>query len=83
MPVSVQNVVEVFSDFLLYWIPFYYAFKAVLILYLVLPQFHGAKVVYEKVLEPYLLKRQSVIDADLSKIKAKAAAALNEGAKQD
>ncbi|KAJ3388215.1 ER membrane protein DP1/Yop1 [Entophlyctis sp. JEL0112] len=77
------NVIEVFSDFLLYWIPFYYAFKAILILYLVLPQFHGAKVVYEKVLEPYLLKKQSVIDADLSKIKAKAAAALGESGKQD
>ncbi|KAJ3209342.1 hypothetical protein HDU82_000990 [Entophlyctis luteolus] len=80
---SIKNVIEVFSDFLLYWIPFYYAFKAILILYLVLPQFHGAKVVYEKVLEPYLLKKQSVIDADLSKIKAKAAAALGESAKQD
>ncbi|KAJ3385644.1 ER membrane protein DP1/Yop1, partial [Chytriomyces hyalinus] len=61
------NVIEVFTDVLLYWIPFYYAFKSVIILYLILPQFQGAKVVYVSIISPYLLKKQSGIDADIAK----------------
>ncbi|KAJ3143125.1 ER membrane protein DP1/Yop1 [Physocladia obscura] len=62
------NIIEVFSDTLLYWVPFYYAFKAIFVLYLIAPQFHGAQVIYNKVLEPYLLKEQSIIDGDISKV---------------
>ena len=32
------NVLEFFSDILLYWIPFYYLIKVVLVMWLVLPQ---------------------------------------------
>ncbi|KAI8611917.1 receptor accessory protein 5 [Chytriomyces sp. MP71] len=77
------SVLEVFSDHLLYWIPFYYAFKAVLILYLVLPQFHGAKVIYDQLLEPYLLKEQTIIDEDITKFKKQAASIVNDVTKQD
>lgn len=35
---SLQTV-EYFSDILLYWFPFYYLCKTLLVLYLVLPQF--------------------------------------------
>ncbi|KAJ3128134.1 Nucleosomal histone H3-Lys79 methylase [Physocladia obscura] len=65
------NVIEVFSDTLLYWVPFYYAFKAIFVIYLIAPQFNGAKTIYTKVLQPYLLKEQSVIDGDISKNLAK------------
>ncbi|KAJ3030343.1 UNVERIFIED_CONTAM: ER membrane protein DP1/Yop1 [Siphonaria sp. JEL0065] len=77
------NVLEIFSDVLLYWVPFYYAFKAVFVIYLISPQFHGAKVIYDKVLEPYLLKQQTVIDADLAKIKTKVSQVFHESTKQD
>jgi receptor expression-enhancing protein 5/6 len=33
------NVIEYFSDALLYWVPFYYALKVVAVLFLMLPQF--------------------------------------------
>ncbi|KAI9329293.1 TB2/DP1, HVA22 family-domain-containing protein [Obelidium mucronatum] len=72
------NVVEVFSDVLLYWVPFYYAFKGIFVIYLISPQFNGAKVIYDKVLEPYLLKKQSIIDADIAKIKTKVSQVFNE-----
>ncbi|KAJ3243341.1 ER membrane protein DP1/Yop1 [Chytriomyces hyalinus] len=77
------NVIEVFTDVLLYWIPFYYAFKSVIILYLILPQFQGAKVVYVSIISPYLLKKQSGIDADIAKIKKQAASVVGDISKQE
>ncbi len=66
------NLLEFFSDFLLYWIPFYYLFKAGLILYLVLPQTKGAEVVYTRFLRPYLVTQEKNIDATIKKVKEKA-----------
>ncbi|RKO90592.1 TB2/DP1, HVA22 family-domain-containing protein [Blyttiomyces helicus] len=72
------NMVEFFSDIILYWIPFYYTFKAVLILYLVLPQFQGARFVYTKFFRPYLLTEEKKIDSGLAKFAAKTAATVSE-----
>lgn len=33
------QMIEYFSDILLYWFPFYYLFKTLFVLYLALPQF--------------------------------------------
>jgi len=33
------QMAEYFSDILLYWFPFYYLFKTLIVLYLALPQF--------------------------------------------
>ncbi|KAJ3106797.1 Transcription factor 25 [Phlyctochytrium planicorne] len=77
------NVLEFFSDILLYWVPFYYVFKAGLIVYLILPQTKGAIVVYNSVLKPYLLKEQSKIDENISKIRTSAANAAADFAKQE
>ncbi|TPX63263.1 hypothetical protein SpCBS45565_g06723 [Spizellomyces sp. 'palustris'] len=72
------NVVEFFSDALLYWIPFYYTFKAALILYLILPQFQGAQFLYFKFVRPYLISEEKVIDGHFAKLKTKAASALGD-----
>ncbi|KAJ3087003.1 hypothetical protein HK102_011990 [Quaeritorhiza haematococci] len=72
------NIIEFFSDVLLYWIPFYYTFKAGFILYLALPQFQGAQFLYTRFLRPYLIKEQANIDSGIAKMKAKATAAFNE-----
>ncbi|KAI9337906.1 TB2/DP1, HVA22 family-domain-containing protein [Zopfochytrium polystomum] len=66
------NILEFFSDVILYWIPFYFIIKAGIILYLILPQFKGATVLYNTVVRPYLLKEESAIDGGINKIKAKA-----------
>ncbi|WFD35930.1 ER membrane protein DP1/Yop1 [Malassezia cuniculi] len=44
--------VEGFVNIVLYWFPFYYTFKAVAIIWLMLPQTQGAKVVYHRVIRP-------------------------------
>lgn len=49
-----MNVIEFFSAIVLYWFPYYYTIKVVVILYLMLPQFRGAETVYKHFLR-YLL----------------------------
>ncbi|EZG57833.1 putative HVA22/TB2/DP1 family protein [Gregarina niphandrodes] len=55
-------VVELFSDILLFWIPFYYVLKLAFLLWLSLPQFHGATIVYDNILQPFLTTYQGKID---------------------
>ncbi|KAK9470111.1 TB2/DP1, HVA22 family-domain-containing protein [Dipodascopsis tothii] len=50
------SVIEFWSRAILYWIPFYWFFKVIFVLYLGLPQFHGAKVVYKSVVKPVSAK---------------------------
>lgn len=60
------SVIETFSDFLLYWIPFYYAFKLAFLLWMMLPQTMGARFLYETFLKNLLKKNESSIDAALA-----------------
>ncbi|CAO3645653.1 unnamed protein product [Mucor hiemalis] len=80
------QMIEYFSDILLYWFPFYYLFKTLFVLYLALPQFKGAEVLYNRFLRVYLLGAQNDIDAQASRFKAKFDSATSElasGAKTD
>ena len=43
-----MTVIEYWSNTLLYWVPFYFLLKTVFLLWLVLPQFGGAELVYHK-----------------------------------
>ncbi|KAJ0407815.1 hypothetical protein P43SY_008276 [Pythium insidiosum] len=56
------SVVEVFADFLLYWIPFYYAFKLGFLLWLFMPSTQGASFLYNHFLSPFLKSQESRID---------------------
>lgn len=49
---ALLNIVEFWSKAILYWIPFYWLVKTAFLLYLALPQFGGAKLVYHSVLKP-------------------------------
>uniref|UniRef100_A0AAV1T3D9 Receptor expression-enhancing protein n=1 Tax=Peronospora matthiolae TaxID=2874970 RepID=A0AAV1T3D9_9STRA len=55
-------LVEVFADFLLYWIPFYYAFKLGFLLWLFMPSTLGASFLYLHFLAPFLKSQESRID---------------------
>lgn len=65
-------IMEVFVDFLLYWIPFYYAFKLAFLLWAMLPQTKGAKFLYDSFLKDFLKKNESRIDAALADAKKQA-----------
>ncbi|KAH3682389.1 hypothetical protein WICPIJ_006653 [Wickerhamomyces pijperi] len=58
------NIIEFWSKAILYWIPFYWFIKTIFLLYLALPQFNGASLVYTSFLKPfadqYILDNKSV-----------------------
>merc|ERR1712050_416207 len=62
-------IVEFFSDYLLFWIPFYYVLKCALLLYCMLPQYNGSQLVYQYCIRPLFLEHQAKIDQALAKTK--------------
>jgi receptor expression-enhancing protein 5/6 len=69
---SFFHIIEVFIDTLLYWIPFYYAFKVAFLLWAMLPQTRGAKFIYDSFLKDFLKSNEPKIDAALKNAKASA-----------
>ena len=63
-------IIEVFIDALLYWIPFYYAFKVAFLLWAMLPQTRGAKFLYDNFLKDFLKSKESMIDRALRDAKS-------------
>ncbi|WBW74930.1 ER membrane protein DP1/Yop1 [Schizosaccharomyces osmophilus] len=51
---SFMNVIEYWSNLILYYVPFYWLIKAVFLLWLALPKFNGAAIVYNYVIRPYI-----------------------------
>ena len=62
---SFFSIIEVFIDILLYWIPFYYAFKLAFLLWAMLPQTRGAKFLYDSFLKDFLKSKESMMDRAL------------------
>lgn len=56
------SIVEVFSDKLLSWCPFYYHVKFAFLVWLQLPSADGAKQLYMNHLRPFFLRHQARID---------------------
>lgn len=59
---SIGLLAESWVAFIVTWIPFYGYFRLLLILYLVLPQTQGARVLYEQYVHPFLQDNESQID---------------------
>lgn len=72
------SIMETFIDLLLYWIPFYYAFKLAFLLWAMMPQTKGAKYLYDTFLKDLLKKNESKIDAALAEAKKHAGAMGSE-----
>eukprot|EP00914_Ancora_sagittata_P005683 GHVO01011560.1.p1 GENE.GHVO01011560.1~~GHVO01011560.1.p1 ORF type:complete len:188 (+),score=18.44 GHVO01011560.1:36-599(+) len=73
------NFLEVFIDYLLFWVPFYYLVKVIFLLWLFLPQFRGAKLLYDT-LRPYLKKHSDTIDGIINHVTGAAASVVQGGA---
>ncbi|KAI9323553.1 TB2/DP1, HVA22 family-domain-containing protein [Dichotomocladium elegans] len=76
--VGFVQLVEFFSDTLLYWFPFYYILKTAFILWLALPQFKGAEILYIRFLRPYLLSAQSDIDKHAQELQHKVSDVISD-----
>ena len=72
------TVADTFVDYLLYWIPFYFAFKLAFLLWCMLPQTKGAKFLYDSFLKDFLKKNESRIDAALADAKKNAGSIASE-----
>lgn len=75
---SFFSIIEVFVDTLLYWIPFYWAFKVAFLLWAMLPQTRGAKFLYDSFLKDFLRSNESKIDAALAEASKTAANVAKE-----
>lgn len=69
------TIVEYFVEWILFWIPLYYLLKIAFLMYLCLPWFRGAEVVYVRFIRPLLKKHQSVIEEAVDSIGAVGTAA--------
>ena len=69
---------ETFVDVLLFYIPFYFAFKLAFLLWAMMPQTKGAKYLYDTFLKDLLKKNESKIDAALAEAKKHAGAMGSE-----
>ncbi|KAH6561704.1 hypothetical protein BASA50_003730 [Batrachochytrium salamandrivorans] len=76
------NILEFFADILLYWLPLYYTMKALVILWLVLPQFKGSVVLYKGFIRPFLIAESKTIDSTGERLKEKVTSALGEVQKE-
>jgi receptor expression-enhancing protein 5/6 len=59
---SLFSVVEVFVDWILYWVPLYYLLKLVFLVWLMIPKLGGAELVYKVLIEPSLRQYRKRID---------------------
>ncbi|UZJ54287.1 hypothetical protein CBS101457_003607 [Exobasidium rhododendri] len=56
------NFTESFIDIILHFVPMYYTFKTLAIVWLMLPQTQGAKTVYSRVLRPMFAQAKSQVN---------------------
>ncbi|CAO3635221.1 unnamed protein product [Cunninghamella echinulata] len=58
-------VIEHITDIFIFWLPFYYEIKLLIMLWLILPQTNGTSIVYHQYLEPFLKQNEPIIDQTL------------------
>eukprot|EP00803_Ostreobium_quekettii_P006640 evm.model.scf_3238.2 EVM.evm.TU.scf_3238.2 scf_3238:7083-9310(+) len=59
---AVFMTLDVFAGELLGWIPLFYEMKLLFIIWMIVPQFKGAKVMYDNYIKPFLTKHASRFD---------------------
>ncbi|KAJ8659930.1 hypothetical protein O0I10_004523 [Lichtheimia ornata] len=72
------QLVEFFAGIILYYFPMFYLIKTLFVLWLALPQFRGAEVLYGRFLRPYLLNAQSDIDKHAEQLRQKVGEAVSD-----
>ncbi|KPI42279.1 Receptor expression-enhancing protein 4 [Cyphellophora attinorum] len=65
---SLVQLADSYTDFITGWIPFFGVFRLFFMLYLVLPQTQGAKVLYLDYLEPYIVHHEKQIDEFITQV---------------
>lgn len=80
---STFNILEYFTDLILFWIPMYNLLKCCFLLWCMWPcANNGSQIVYHKLLRPWLLKNESVIDAKLGEVTGKVTKYVDDAKKE-
>lgn len=82
MVFGVFNVLETFFGFIFYFIPYWDWIRLALFVWLLLPNFNGAKVIYDQVLQPLLKQNKDLIQEWIAKTST-AATDLQQAAKDE
>lgn len=72
---AVFNFVEIFTDVLLFWLPFYSEVKILMLLWLIIPVWKdtlGSGLIYKKLVHPFLVANEQKIDEILEKLRKEA-----------
>lgn len=81
MVFGVLNVAETFFGFIFWFIPYWQWVRLLLFVWLLLPQFKGAKVVYDSIVRPLMERNKDLIRHWIEKAKQASAAAAEEARK--
>ncbi|RHZ77028.1 hypothetical protein Glove_186g169 [Diversispora epigaea] len=60
------SVAEAIIDKFIFWLPFYYEFKMLFVLWLIMPQTQGATFLYQSLVDPTLTRHEQEIDSALA-----------------
>lgn len=74
---SFLSVIEFWSKAILYWVPFYWFFKTVFLLYIAIPSFGGAQLVYTRLISPFSDKYLPIVEGKSGELAQKVEAAAN------
>jgi len=69
-------VAETFTDICFYWLPFYSELKIILLLWILSPTAKGASIVYRKLLQPQISRREADIDSCIERASSQGYASL-------
>jgi len=72
------TILELFGDALVSWLPLYYEAKIGFLLWLALPRFQGATIIYERFVSPILDEYEKDIDGRLEAVKGKVGETLGD-----
>lgn len=76
---STFHLTEFFADILLFWVPFYWFFKCIFLVYCFAPtKWNGSLTIYTRVIRPFVLKHQKKIDEALGKATEAAKSVIDE-----
>jgi len=72
------SVLEFFSDWLLFWLPFYFLLKLIFLVYLFVPRYKGAVVIYDNIIRPILKRHEAQIDQKINEYSEKGKKAASD-----
>ncbi|EDQ87950.1 uncharacterized protein MONBRDRAFT_26609 [Monosiga brevicollis MX1] len=76
---SLFTVCELVADLIIWWIPFYYEAKLLLLAFLLIPQFHGPEYIFKTVIRPTLRHHESTIDKVIEQLNSHVYATMVNG----